>query len=421
MAHLISEDFAYGLTLTVWDPRRRAIRRVIFESMWKWDGQQAVQLTVSAVKQIGGRAGRYKVPLSPSSPDEPEPEVEPSTTAAPAPAAAAPEGEKKLGIVTTLERDDLKILKRLFPSPTNPIGQAALLPDFEKIVAVQSLCSSGKSPRPIPFGDLNKLINMGSRTSRHFFIPQSKNRDVVNEELSKVGPLSLAEMCLFGNAPFPARDPIVRTVFAAFIRSYVAGEEVDITDWVEKEGFQALVDGIKGLKTGEEGLRRRRAKLEEMKDPGTRKTEESAIARRQREIDSAPVFTSVNLAKLESLHRCLVLYLWVSFRLPLVFCHQEEAQVLKRMAEEAIDYILFKLRVRRRVVPKPKPAAATVAQWTDSPDRVDGSDGGRDGLRSIKAGGKATPGVGVEGGGRRLVQAGERPGSFATASSPASS
>ena len=78
------------------------IRRIIFNSLYKYSGDSIVRLDHSAVKQISGRAGRRNSPF--------------------------PEGE-----VTCRDPDDMAHLKRCMSTEIAPIRKAGLLPTAEHI------------------------------------------------------------------------------------------------------------------------------------------------------------------------------------------------------------------------------------------------------------------------------------------------
>lgn len=93
------------------------IRRVIFESVHKYDGFQHRMLTVPEFKQIGGRAGRYRTAQQ-AQKDE--------TVGADATAAAAT--EQKVGYVTTMDKADIRPLVRAFQSKIDDIKHAYIQP-----------------------------------------------------------------------------------------------------------------------------------------------------------------------------------------------------------------------------------------------------------------------------------------------------
>lgn len=91
---LVASD-AIGMGLNL------AIKRVIFQKTEKFDGGATRQLYPHEVKQIAGRAGRYRTSL---------------------PGATAP--QENCGWVTTLYVENLKTLKQLLNAPVEPITKA---------------------------------------------------------------------------------------------------------------------------------------------------------------------------------------------------------------------------------------------------------------------------------------------------------
>lgn len=86
------------------------IRRVILESVTKFDGSQMRQLTFPEIKQIGGRAGRYR-------------SAQNATTG-----SAVDEQEEKVGYVTTMDQADLKSIERAFTRNVEQIQTAYIQP-----------------------------------------------------------------------------------------------------------------------------------------------------------------------------------------------------------------------------------------------------------------------------------------------------
>ncbi|KAG9252644.1 P-loop containing nucleoside triphosphate hydrolase protein [Emericellopsis atlantica] len=84
------------------------IRRVILDSTFKYDGSQERPLTFPEIKQIGGRAGRYRTA---SRPGEDAAESRPSS-----------------GYVTTMEKVDLKSVSKAFSRPVNDLETAYIAP-----------------------------------------------------------------------------------------------------------------------------------------------------------------------------------------------------------------------------------------------------------------------------------------------------
>lgn len=86
------------------------IRRVILESVTKFDGSQMRQLTFPEIKQIGGRAGRYRSAQNPTA------------------GSAVDEQEEKVGYVTTMDQADLKSIERAFTRSVEQIQTAYIQP-----------------------------------------------------------------------------------------------------------------------------------------------------------------------------------------------------------------------------------------------------------------------------------------------------
>ncbi|KAH7134608.1 P-loop containing nucleoside triphosphate hydrolase protein [Dactylonectria estremocensis] len=87
------------------------IRRVILESVTKFDGSQNRMLTFPELKQIGGRAGRYRTARN-ATETTPDTEIE----------------EQKIGYVTAMDRADLRTIHRAFDTPVDDIKIAYISP-----------------------------------------------------------------------------------------------------------------------------------------------------------------------------------------------------------------------------------------------------------------------------------------------------
>ncbi|KAG5934974.1 hypothetical protein E4U53_000557 [Claviceps sorghi] len=88
------------------------IRRVILESVTKFDGHHHRLLSYPEIKQIGGRAGRYRSARNASSASPSAEEV----------------AEEKVGLVTTMDRTDLRSIQRAFSKMVDDIDYASIQP-----------------------------------------------------------------------------------------------------------------------------------------------------------------------------------------------------------------------------------------------------------------------------------------------------
>src|SRR4051812_9539574 len=99
--------------------------------MHKFNGKEEVPLSVSQVKQIAGRAGRFGLHNSSSSG----------------------------GVVTTLNAKDLPLLKTILPGDLPPVPRAVMDPTFERISQLALLMSERTSYSSIMqlFAELARL------------------------------------------------------------------------------------------------------------------------------------------------------------------------------------------------------------------------------------------------------------------------
>lgn len=87
------------------------VRRVIFESVTKFDGAQNRLLSYPEIKQIGGRAGRYRS-VRHAATDDATPVAE----------------EEKVGLITTMDYADLRSVQRAFKKNVEDIQVAYIQP-----------------------------------------------------------------------------------------------------------------------------------------------------------------------------------------------------------------------------------------------------------------------------------------------------
>ncbi|PWN21188.1 hypothetical protein BCV69DRAFT_282684 [Microstroma glucosiphilum] len=262
------------------------IKRMIFETTFKWNGQEMEALSASQIKQIAGRAGRYGTKRG--------------------------EKDEDGGVVCTMSEDDMPVLRAALESPMRHINHAriaalpgtidvlsTMLPSIpvvlpkdhwkmeeSKIDAAarkRKEMAQRNSGRPSPWGsfedpqDEAKEREAGARdsdvpegmaktytdiyadmsllcdvdTSRYVlgsFRQQSDIGPLVHEASTISGDtrtlasgerpqsvLTLGEQAQFCHAPLNVRDPILINCFKAMVASYARGEIVDIEAIIRKE------------------------------------------------------------------------------------------------------------------------------------------------------------------------------------------
>lgn len=292
------------------------IKRIIFETLRKYDGTKEVPLSDSQVKQISGRAGRYGQ----------------ATTAGSSPDANS-------GLVTTLEADDLPALRAALASPPKPIPRAYLDAPADAMEALSMLLlpTSGDLDSPstsmVPYatllGDFRELALVPRACAYSDVVNASKVAELLNNHEQD---LSLAELATFTRAPVASRDESVVAAFRAYVSRYIADGCVEPVDALKDTG---LLDALELVELAKEAY-------------------PSAAKNSTKTFKPLPPAIVSALPQLESLHRALVLYVWLSFRLELAFPGRAEAIEHKERAEDALEFLLDRLPGLKRGNKQPR-------------------------------------------------------------------
>ena len=267
-----------------------SIRRVVFYTVMKTHQQSGRLHFIGppAIKQIGGRAGRYRAP--------------PSVTAIQAPASELPDGGKdrdseptaqsgqSLGLVTTFERTHLSRVHRAMKTDLLPIQKAAIFPPADYILRFAAYF-----PPLTPFQHIIKRFADASKTDSLFTLYDTKKTTRVADTIESVPGLTLSERMTFANAPVKYSVEQIRIV-AQELAACVA--------------------------------QKREAPLPELKSFDL-------------EILDAPEANDAEyLAALEILHLSLTLYIWLSYRFAGIMVHQKMAFHVKELVEGKIQRCL---------------------------------------------------------------------------------
>ncbi|KAI0544178.1 P-loop containing nucleoside triphosphate hydrolase protein [Xylaria curta] len=257
------------------------IRRVVFEATHKRDSNGYRQMTVSELKQIGGRAGRYRTAnqaIQAGASDGEE---------APKPKASGP------GLVTALEDEDLAIVIQAFNSEPEPIKTAGLQPPTS---AIERLSTYFPPNTPLSF-ILLRLREIAKLSSKFHLCDLKEMLEVA--DLIQPFPMSIYDRCVFLNAPVALRDSNGGRFLQALARCVSRMEGGDLVDIPEIP--LEILD----------------VKFEEWDGP-----------------------PAGYLQILESLHKSITLYLWVSYRFSGVFRSQNLAFHVKELVEAKINEYL---------------------------------------------------------------------------------
>ncbi|KAG1666221.1 hypothetical protein FOA52_011521 [Chlamydomonas sp. UWO 241] len=160
------------------------IRRVIFTSMHKFDGTRTRRLAAPEVKQIAGRAGRFR--------------------------SAHPEGE-----VTTLHTDDLPLLHEAMGTAAVPLAMATLMPRPEDL-------ASYVLARPHDrYDDALERFMVHAVTSDHYQLGEMANMLSHATMLQNVaGWLSPEELYTFCASPTDPKDAAASSALLRFVSAY---------------------------------------------------------------------------------------------------------------------------------------------------------------------------------------------------------
>lgn len=138
-----------------------------------------------------------------------------------------------------------------------------------------------------------------------------------------------ADIETFVSAPVQWRDVAASEVQTALIRLYFRDLIVDLDPLLDSTGCLQAIHDARALKSDQ---------------PSAQETESN-----QSDVEDQDVRSKAVLEALEPAHRLVVLYLWLSWRLPLAFRDQDAALTYKREIETLITFILGQLRSQSSV------------------------------------------------------------------------
>lgn len=274
------------------------IRRVIFETIVKYDGHQRRRLYFPEIKQIGGRAGRYRTAAN-------------STAAEAVSGAVEPE---KLGLVTTLEPSDLRLVHQAFSVRVEDIKKASIYPAAGIVERFATFYPPGTSLSYILL-----RIKAMARVGPRYRLDISRTIFEIADILQDL-PLTIYDRLTFCFLPVALRVP----------------ESVDCLRALAKIVSENSVGDLISIK--EMPLEYLDLKLEDFR--GTA-------------YEDAPL---TYLAKLEALHVAINQYLWLSFRYAGVFRDQAMALHVRSLVEkrlvdalERMNFAKDEIERRRRI------------------------------------------------------------------------
>ncbi|KAL3468653.1 ATP-dependent RNA helicase SUV3 [Aspergillus heterothallicus] len=267
-----SDAIGMGLNLSV--------KRIIFETVVKRIPSGLIRLSVPEVKQIAGRAGRYR-------------------------SAAQQNSDKKegkadnVGYVTSLEEVDLPFIREAMGVEPPPITAAGLNPTdshFEKFAAY--------FPPNVSLEYIIKRLWEVSQVHSLFFMCDSRSLVDNAGVIDIVSGLQIADQISFMAAPIHTREAEGRDVAVAFaqcIANHTNGRLLDIPG-LNLEILEEPVSGNKEYLTG-----------------------------------------------LESLHKSVILYSWLSYRFGGIFTDRTLAVHVKELVEERMVRALTEFSANKKI------------------------------------------------------------------------
>ncbi|KAL6130438.1 hypothetical protein ACLB2K_068817 [Fragaria x ananassa] len=181
---LVSTD-AVGMGLNL------NIRRVVFYSLAKYNGDKVLPVPASQVKQIAGRAGRR--------------------------GSVYPDG-----LTTTLNLDDLDYLIECLKQPFEEVKKVGLFPFYEQVELFAGQLSN------ITFSQLLEKFSENCRVDGSYFLCRHDHIMKVANMLQKIQTLSLEDRFNFCFAPVNIRDPKAMFHLLKFAQSYSQNLPVNI-------------------------------------------------------------------------------------------------------------------------------------------------------------------------------------------------
>ncbi|KAJ6144967.1 Helicase C-terminal [Penicillium chermesinum] len=175
---LVASD-AIGMGLNL------SIKRVIFETLIKRTKQGLKRLTVSDIRQIGGRAGRYR-------------------------AAGSTETVQDAGIVTSFDEVDLPHIKEAMDTEPPPIRSAGIWPPNFVIHKLAAYFPPGT-----PFEYIIKRLLELVQTNPLFFICEGESQLANAEIIDSVSQLSVTDQLTLMAAPMDSKGSL-RDVCCSF-------------------------------------------------------------------------------------------------------------------------------------------------------------------------------------------------------------
>ena len=251
----------------------------MFESVYKFTGTAYEVIEPSQLKQIAGRAGRYRTAA--------QAEGESTTLTDSVAKLSTP----SIGLVTTLEAADLPVLRRAMQHELDPIMSAGIFPPTNVLTRFANYY-----PPSTSFSYILLRLHEISLKHPRYHLCNLRDQTSVADAIQPIENLTIQDRMIFCAAPASLRGAgSIRPILQAFAKCV--------------------------------GNRSNGALLEIPTLPLDILDQEMKADRDY-------------MLQLETLHKSLILYLWLSYRFAGVFISQDMAFYVKKLVEEKIDKVL---------------------------------------------------------------------------------
>lgn len=253
------------------------IRRVVMESITKFDGAQNRHLTHPEIKQIGGRAGRYRSAQNPDG-------------------SVNADQEEKLGVVTAIDKQDLRGIRRAFDAPVADLKVAYIAPPSAVIERFSTYFPHG-TPLSFILMRIKELSTISSRYQLGISTDTLEIADLIQDI-----PLSVYDRLTLCHIPMSTRSEVPMQMLRALAKIIATSSNGDLLSIEELP-------------------------LEFLDMP----------------LESYPGRPTEFLYKLEQLHVAINGYVWLSYRYSGMFKDQALAFHIRSLIEQKLVETLEKL------------------------------------------------------------------------------